>query len=728
MRVLTPEMAWHGRDGGKNDPILSVTFHPTLPTVLATGGGDNEVKIWRMNRNLVFKSSSSKKIAKKKGKTANAKSLTNTAKQLPFRFVTSLQGHMSTVNVVRFSPSGNLLASAGDDASLLIWSKGYREERIDWSWSKVQSEKDLQCKILKDRGDIYDLQWSRDSTLLIAGSVNNEATVWDIRKGTIRQLLKGHTNFVQGVAWDPYMQFAATQSADKTIRVYTLPSRSSTTFSTVKRTKAVDKEEYETKEQAESLVQKNDTPTTLHRIADANLSVPRNELLRMAKIESKLRFICTSVIKKRPVVIPVTTTAKPVEGLSATTTVQETGGPTQEPLPKTSPTSRGENDISDTLAASPANAIMLKKKKKLMFYDESVPTFFRRLDWSPDGSLLIAPTGFYKDYRTEGSVAHATTFGFLRGTFDRPAFHIQSRLDADPSICVRFCPKLFRLSNNNKDDKSNPETHTTSRLQEKQTVSSISINRPSVANPSGVVDPSSKTINNNKSGSSKSYINLPYKMVFAIATLKTVEIYDTESLQPIAHVSGLHYASLHDLAWSADGRFLIVSSSDGYCSLLAFSRNELGTPLKEEECSDYPLVMKSNCPVDRMIFTAGSGYAKNRNSAITTGSSSCSGMSNTNTIIVTNNKKALGKGEDSTVTSTKKRRITPLLLQARPNPKHNETKTSDQSKNSCGVVQKCSGNEKESTSSNAVGNGELEIKSGTSVPPKRRRIQPTLVS
>ena len=44
-------------------------------------------------------------------------------------------------------------------------------------------------------------------------------------------VLLGHTNFVQGVTWDPFMQFAATQSADKSIRVYTLPSRSAQVFS-----------------------------------------------------------------------------------------------------------------------------------------------------------------------------------------------------------------------------------------------------------------------------------------------------------------------------------------------------------------------------------------------------------------------------------------------------------------------------------------------------------------
>ena len=42
-------MAWHGRDGvdkGRNDPILSCDAHPA-ESVLATGGADREVKLWR---------------------------------------------------------------------------------------------------------------------------------------------------------------------------------------------------------------------------------------------------------------------------------------------------------------------------------------------------------------------------------------------------------------------------------------------------------------------------------------------------------------------------------------------------------------------------------------------------------------------------------------------------------------------------------------------------------
>lgn len=53
--------------------------------------------------------------------------------------------------------------------------------------------------------------------------------------------------------------------------------------------------------------------------------------------------------------------------------------------------------------------------------------------------------------------------------------------------------------------------------------------------------------------------------------------------EPLALLGALHYAAITDLAWSRDGRFLAVSSYDGYCSLAAFAPGELGEPLSAEE-------------------------------------------------------------------------------------------------------------------------------------------------
>jgi hypothetical protein len=51
---------------------------------------------------------------------------------------------------------------------------------------------------------------------------------------------------------------------------------------------------------------------------------------------------------------------------------------------------------------------------------------------------------------------------------------------------------------------------------------------------------------------------------------------------PVMYVSGIHFDSITDLAWSKDGQFLIASSKDGYCSMIEFAAGELGEPLEQE--------------------------------------------------------------------------------------------------------------------------------------------------
>lgn len=43
---------------------------------------------------------------------------------------------------------------------------------------------------------------------------------------------------------------------------------------------------------------------------------------------------------------------------------------------------------------------------------------------------------------------------------------------------------------------------------------------------------------------------------------------------------------LTDLSWSPDGRTLVASSTDGFCSVITFSDHELGEALPEPELDD----------------------------------------------------------------------------------------------------------------------------------------------
>ena len=76
-------------------------------------------------------------------------------------------------------------------------------------------------------------------------------------------------------------------------------------------------------------------------------------------------------------------------------------------------------------------------------------------------------------------------------------------------------------------------------------------------------------------------LSFPYRYIFAVATEDSVFLYDTQILMPFAFATGIHYSNLSDLSWSHDGRLLIVTSIDGFCTFLIFKENELGVVYNE---------------------------------------------------------------------------------------------------------------------------------------------------
>lgn len=75
-------------------------------------------------------------------------------------------------------------------------------------------------------------------------------------------------------------------------------------------------------------------------------------------------------------------------------------------------------------------------------------------------------------------------------------------------------------------------------------------------------------------------------MIFAVATKSSVYLYDTQQRTPFAIISNIHYTRLTDLTWSESGSFLIVSSTDGFCSIVTFEEGELGTVYRQKALNE----------------------------------------------------------------------------------------------------------------------------------------------
>ncbi|VDI38219.1 chromatin assembly factor 1 subunit B [Mytilus galloprovincialis] len=197
MKVTTPEISWHERD-----PIYSVDFQPGNRKVkrIATTGVDKFIRIWEI-----------KVGGDGKGTV---------------EFISNLKRHTKSVNVCRFSPDGEVLATAGDDSVIVFWKLSdvpVPQNNIFNEDEEDNKENWTPFKMLRGHlEDVYDLCWSADGKRMISGSVDNTAIVWDIVKGEKVALFNDHKSFVQGVAFDPSNEFVATLSTDRSLRIFNL--------------------------------------------------------------------------------------------------------------------------------------------------------------------------------------------------------------------------------------------------------------------------------------------------------------------------------------------------------------------------------------------------------------------------------------------------------------------------------------------------------------------------
>lgn len=181
----------------------------------------------------------------------------------------------------------------------------------------------------------------------------------------------------------------------------------------------------------------------------------------------------------------------------------------------------------------------LKGNHKAFFCDDTVQTFCRRFEFSPDGQFLMAPTSRIIERETkepkdtteetgkEPTKSHDAkrptnvVLVFRRSSLNKPITYYPTGREV--ALCTRFSPVTYKLKDNE-----------------------------------------------------KNFWGLPYRLVFAIATSRSVIIYDSQQPIPIGYVSQIHLARLTDLAWSSDGKLLMVSSYDGYSTFITFEANEFG--------------------------------------------------------------------------------------------------------------------------------------------------------
>jgi WD40 repeat protein len=167
------------------------------------------------------------------------------------------------------------------------------------------------------------------------------------------------------------------------------------------------------------------------------------------------------------------------------------------------------------------------RQHQLFLSDLQNGSQFRRMSWSPDGSFFIVPSGQLKRPGTD-------SFSFCSYVFNRKFKPVAALpCGKKPSVIATCCPVLFKRT-------------------------------PGVSSKS-------------------TQMNQQHKSVWAIATSDSIFVYNSENPEtPMLVASDLHYFSITDLAWSHDGRWLIASSRDGFCTIVSFAAGELGEVVKKD--------------------------------------------------------------------------------------------------------------------------------------------------
>ena len=271
-------------------------------------------------------------------------------------------------------------------------------------------------------------------------------------------------------------------------------------------------------------------------------------------------------------------------------------------------------------------------QRHALFHDESMPSFFRRPSWSPDGSFVIVPAGIYRE--DASAIEQNTAYLYARGKWASPIAHIPGQ--TKPIVSVRFCPIIFEKDSESKD-------------------------------------------------TPKPFEIIPYKMVYAVATTDSVILYDTSCSKPLTAFFQIHFDSITDIAWSKDGEFLAVSSRDCFCSVVSFRIGEFGKQMDPQKLP-YHISAVLEIRVDSQDLDAPEileEIAGKENSAqfesskrpvidvtvkrkritatpISAGQPSCASAALTSSTPVETSPKALSSGQPSSI--KQRRRITPVAV------------------------------------------------------------------
>ncbi|KAF9361298.1 hypothetical protein BGX26_004483 [Mortierella sp. AD094] len=428
-------------------------------------------------------------------------------------FLSSLNRHTAAVNVVRFSPTVECLASAGDDGNIILWRPSETKEAANRFAESDEEE--------------------------------YERETW-----RVQSMMRGSLSDIYDLAWSPDGRFIISGSIDNTARIWD-----------VKDAKCIH------------------VITDHHHYVQGVAWDPLGEFVATQSSDRSVNIYAFKINKSGLPSVSILGKSTKLD-LTKLRSIPQPSTPvaiaTPPPITKTSV---GGDDVKLDSPAEKDDALKPTKpspKSFRLYHDETLTSFFRRLSFTPDGSMLITPAGQYKAV-TQKSVSlkeediqptvqsseqetRNTAYVYARRDFSKgPVAHLPGQ--RKPSVAIKCSPVLYELRD---------------QLGSKQT-SRQALDKQNSAKDDHGTATSQADGKNASPVHTPSMFGLGYRSIYAVATQDSILIYDTQQATALALVSHLHYATFTDMAWSSDGCNLILTSTDGFCSIISFEEGELGT-------------------------------------------------------------------------------------------------------------------------------------------------------
>ena len=389
----------------------------------------------------------------------------------------------------------------------------------------------------------------------------------------MRQIAE-HNHYVQGVAWDPLNEYVATQSSDRSVHIYSLKTKEGQ-FTLAQHNK-ITKMDLPSRRISSSSPAPPDSSLRGHLAADASSLAPGSPAPSMPGTPTSLAL---------PMNPPAISHSRR-SSFGSSPSIRRSASPAPSmPLPAVLPMEKSPN---------PYLMSSIGVKNAALYANETYTSFFRRLTFAPDGSLLFTPAGQYKTSNPSEGARNAddvinTVYIYTRAGLNRPPIaHLPGHKKA--SIAVKCSPIFYALRHTPKptvnitidtssaDDAMAPLPEAI--ISSKPPAAHSAMDPPPPTTTPTPMDSTRPTSSprpvENESGASTPgptpAFALPYRVVYAVATQDAVLVYDTQQMHPIVVVSNLHFATFTDLTW-------YVKSSISH--------------LKETYCGDTGQVMDS---------------------------------------------------------------------------------------------------------------------------------------